>query len=184
MKKTAHTTPVAGLDTRLVEMGVFSSPHGIRGHIKLRSYTENPEDITAYGPLYDKQGNSYTLTITGQTGDALLATVEGINDRTAAERLKNITLYVPRSALPALPAGQYYQDDLCGLQVDTLDGKPFGRILSVHNFGAGPLVNIALAEGGEEFMPFNPQTFPTVDLEHKRAVIDPPFVIKGNEEDE
>ncbi len=171
-------------EQRMIEMGVFSAPHGVRGQIKLRSYTENPEDIVRYGALTDAHGRQYSIRITGQAGDMLLASVEGINDRNAAEKLKNITLYVPRSALPKPKKGQYYQEDLRGLSVFTEGGAAYGTILSVHNFGAGTLVNIELAGGGDEYMPFNPAVFPKIDIENKRAVIDPPFILAGDKNDD
>lgn len=177
-KNTKHQTPITS-HQRLIEMGVFSSPHGVRGQVKLRSYTEIPENIVAYNPLQDKSGNSYTLSITGMAGDMLIASVEGVTDRNAAEQLRNITLYAPRSALPKLKKGEYYQEDLRGITLQTQDGKPYGKILSVHNFGAGTLVNIARTDGGEEFMSFTPQIFPIVDIENGTATINPPEVVEG-----
>lgn len=174
----------ANAQSRLIEMGVFSAPHGVRGQIKLRSYTEIPEDICAYGPLQDKQGRTYAISIAGEAGDMLIVSVQGINDRNAADSLKNIKLFLPRSKLPKLRKGEYYHEDLSGIEVFTADDKPFGRILSVHDFGAGTLVNIALAQGGEEYMPFNKQTFPNVDIDAGRAIIDPPFIVKGDQKDE
>jgi 16S rRNA processing protein RimM len=179
---TNHQPPAS--ERRLIEMGVFGAPHGVRGQIKLRSYTEIPEDIIAYGPLSDMHGQSYTLTLHGEAGDMLIASVEGIADRNAVEKLKNMKLYVPRSALPKPKKGEYYHEDLTGLQVITAEGKPFGTILSVHNFGAGTLVNIALTVGGEEYMPFNPAVFPKVDIAGKTATIDPPFILQSDKEDE
>lgn len=170
---TDNTAP-ATAHPRLIEMGVFSVPHGVRGQVKLRSFAEIPENIAAYGPLQDAKGKHYILTITGQAGDLLIASVQGVETRTQAEALKNTTLYIPRSALPALKKGQYYQEDLRDLQLFTQEGETFGRIASVHNFGAGTLVNVTLVGGGEEFFPFNPTVFPVVDLAANRAVIAPP----------
>lgn len=181
MKNAKNQQPNTG--TSLVEMGIFSAAHGVRGQVKLRSFTAIAEDITAYGPLQDKQGSRYHITISGQVGDMLLASVEGITNRTEAEKLKNIALYVPRSALPPLADGEYYQADLVGIQVSTEDGAAFGTILSVHNFGAGTLVNIALTQGGEAFFPFNPTIFPRVDTEAKQAVIYPPEIVFSDRED-
>lgn len=165
---------------RLIAMGVFSSPHGVRGQVKLRSYAAIPEDITSYGPLRDEKGKQYSVKVTGQAGDMLIASVEGIADRNAAETLKNITLYVPRNALPKLKKGEYYIEDLGGLKLSLADGTPYGTITSVHNFGAGTLVNIALASGGEEYMPFTPAVFTQVDIASGTAIIDPPTVIKDD----
>ncbi len=165
---------------RLIEMGVFSVPHGVRGQVKFRSYTEFPEDIVTYSPLLDKQGKEYALTIEGAAGDMLIMSVNGVTDRNGAEKLKNIKLYTPRTSLPELPKGEYYHEDLVGLSVFTRDGKAFGEILSVHDFGAGTLVNIRLTSDGEEYMPFNPTVFPEVDIGARRAVIDPPFIMKDD----
>lgn len=178
------TSQPSAFEARLIEMGVFSAPHGVRGQLKLRSFTEFPEDIATYSPLLDKQGNTYSLTIEGEAGDMLIVSVEGVADRTGAEKLKNIKLYTPRTSLPKLKKGEYYHEDLVGLSVYTQDGKPFGEILSVHDFGAGALVNIRLSSGGEEYMPFNPTVFPKVDIDARRAVIDPPFIMKDDQENE
>ena len=175
---------VSNSPDRLIEMGVFSVPHGVRGQIKLRSYTEIPDDVVSYGPLQDMQGRSYKVSIVGQAGDMLIASVEGVKDRNEAERLKNIKLYVQRSALPKPKKGEYYHEDLKGLHVVTADGKPYGTILSVHDFGAGTLVNIALVVGGDEYMPFTPAIFTKVDIAAGTAVIDPPFVMQGDKADE
>lgn len=174
------TSQPSAFESRLIEMGVFSSPHGVRGQIKLRSFTEFPEDIVSYSPLLDKQGNSYSLTIEGEAGDMLIVSVAGFGDRNSAEKLKNIKLYTPRTSLPKLQKGEYYHEDLIGLSIFTRDGHPFGEILSVHDFGAGTLVNIRLISGNEEYMPFNPTVFPEVDIVMRRAVIDPPFIMKDD----
>lgn len=180
MVKHIQTThqPSASPD-RLIEMGVFSVPHGVRGQIKLRSFTEIPEDIAGYSPLQDSKGHCYRLAVEGHAGNMLIVSVDGVSDRNAAEKLKNITLYVPRSALPKLRKGEYYHEDLVGLKLSTADGTAFGEILSVHNFGAGTLVNIRLARGGEEYLPFNPAVFPEIDIEKKSAVIAPPQIISS-----
>ena len=161
-------------------MGVFSTPHGVRGHVKFRSYCENPEDIASYSPLQDIQGNSYTLHIEGQAGDMLIVSVEGITDRNKAENLKNIILCVPRSALPKPKKGEYYHEDLIGLSVSTKEGKIYGTILSVHDFGAGTLVNIRLASGNEEYMPFNAVIFPEIDITKQTCIINPPELVVGD----
>jgi 16S rRNA processing protein RimM len=182
MEEPTDNCKLQTANSRLIEMGVFSSVHGVRGQIKIKSYTSQPEAIADYPSLQDKQGNHYKITITGQADDMLIASVEGINSRNDAERLKNTKLYVPRSALPKLKKGEHYQEDLIGLKLSSPDGKEYGTVISVHNFGAGTLVNIRLVNGQEEYMPFNKTIFSKVDTDALTAIIDPPFIVKPDKE--
>jgi 16S rRNA processing protein RimM len=168
---------VAKPDPRLICLGIISSAHGVRGQVKIRSFTSSPQDITAYGALQDASGRTYHLTITGSAKNALIASIKGIDSREAAGALRNVELFVERSALPAPQKNEYYQLDLIGLEVTTEDNTAFGHIIGVHNFGAGDLVEIKLPTGKEEFLPLNKATFPVIDIKNKKVVIAPPEFI-------
>ncbi|MDP6692080.1 MAG: ribosome maturation factor RimM, partial [Alphaproteobacteria bacterium] len=130
-------------DERLL-LGEIVAAHGIKGLVKLRSFTEMPEDILAYGALRNDAGKIVELTLRGPTKGGLLAAVKGIADRDGAEAMKGTKLYVARGVLPELPADEeeFYHADLIGLAVELTDGTAFGQVKAVHDFGAGDLLEI------------------------------------------
>jgi 16S rRNA processing protein RimM len=125
--------------------------HGVRGEVRIKCFTERPQDVGAFGPVETEDGQRrFTVKVTRSVKEGVAATLSGIADRDAAEALKGLRLYVPRSALPVLPAeaDEYYLADLIGLAVRWVDGpEAEGKVVAVHNFGAGDLVEVALAEG-------------------------------------
>ena len=158
-------------------LGVIAGAHGVRGLVKVKSFTETAEDLTAYGPLTDEAGaRRFELTVTGRAKDALLARIEGVADRDQAQALKGTRLYVARDALPALDEEEtYYHADLIGLAAEDRDGRPLGRVRAVHNFGAGDLLEL---DGGPDgpslLLPFTQAAVPVVDLAGGRIVVEPP----------
>lgn len=152
--------------TRLVTLGVITGAHGVRGVVKVRSYTQVPEDIARYGALQDMHGaRHFHLRITGRLKDLLLCAAEGVTDRTAAEALRGMELCVPRDRLPAMDAdaGRYLIDDLIGLPVALEDGSHYGTVRALHNYGAGDILEIAPAAGGEtELALFCEENFPLI----------------------
>jgi 16S rRNA processing protein RimM len=159
-------------------LGVITGAHGVRGLVRVKSFTEAPEDVAAYGPVSDEQGaRSFTLTLTGQCKGALLARIEGIADRDQAQALKGTRLYVSRDVLPALDEEQtYYHADLLGLTAEDREGRPLGRVTAVHNFGAGDILE--LDGGAARLVPFTGRAVPVVDLEGGRIVVDQPEEIE------
>ncbi len=154
-------------------LGVITGAHGVRGLVKVKSFTEVPEDVAAYGPLTDEGGaRVFTLTVTGRSKDALLTRVEGVTDRDQAQALRGTRLYVPRDVLPALDEEEtYYHADLLGLAAEDPEGRPLGRVAAVHNFGAGDLLE--LDGEGRRLVPFTREAVPVVDLDGGRLVIEP-----------
>jgi 16S rRNA processing protein RimM len=161
---------------RLIVLGVIGAPHGVRGQVKIRSFTADPADITSYGPLKDKNGKVYVVSITGLAKDGIIASISGANTREEAEKLRNIELSVPRSALPEAESGEYYYEDLVGLRVLLENSEPYGIISAVHNFGAGDLVVIKNISGEEELVPFSKTTFPHIDIAGGTALFIPPLL--------
>ena len=148
--------------------------HGLHGALKLRCFTERPEDITAYGPLYDRRERPVELKIVGRTRGGVLAALDGIADRNAAEALRGAELFVPRRALPEPGPDEFYHGDLEGLRVERADGTPLGTVRALENFGAGDLIEIADDAGRVLTLPFDRATVPLVDLEAGRVVVEPP----------
>lgn len=156
-------------------VGVIVGAHGIRGDLRVKCFTGIPEDIASYGPLTDAGGTrNFRLRILGGGRGVLRVHVDGIETRTAAEELAGIELYVMRDRLPAPEADEFYHADLVGLRAERKDGSHYGLIRAVHDFGAGDMIEIALAEGGVVVLPFTEAIVPEIDLDTGRAVVVPP----------
>ena len=157
-------------------LGQFGAAHGVRGEVRLRSFTADPLAIADYGPLETEDGTVIEIENLRPAKDHFVATLSGIADRNAAERLTNVKLYVPRDRLPPTDEpDEFYYADLIGLAAVDRAGNPLGTVLAVHNFGAGDLLEIRLdADSNTELLPFDAATVPEVDLKARRLVIDPP----------
>jgi 16S rRNA processing protein RimM len=161
---------------RRILVGAIAGAHGVRGLVRLKSFTADPRAIAGYGPLCDERGTRrLELALVGSAKDALLVRIAGIDSREAAEALRGLRLYVDRAQLPP-PADpeEFYVADLIGLGAETSDGAPLGRIASVENYGAGDIVEIVRPDGGTLLVPFSRQAVPVIDLAGGRVVIDPP----------
>ncbi len=162
----------------------IGAAHGISGEVKLWSFTENPAAVADYGPLETADGaRKFMIEALRPAKDHFVARLAGIDDRDAAEALRNLDLYVPRARLPAIEeADTFYHSDLIGLDAVTSDGSQVGTVHAVHNFGAGDIIEIAPLGSGEPMMlPFDETTVPKVDLAAKRIVIVPPTKIEAHE---
>ena len=156
-------------------VGVITGAHGVRGAVRLKSFTAEPEDIAGYGPLQDERGERrFALRLVGNAKGVLIAAIAGIDDRDRAEALRGLRLYMPRSALPPTDDEEYYHADLIGLEAALADGTPIGTVRAVHDFGAGDTLEIERAAGPPVLVPFTRAVVPVVDLEAGRLVIDPP----------
>ena len=153
-----------------VLLGELGRPHGVRGLLRVRSFTAEPEGLTAYGPLTDATGERrFHLELLAPD----LARIDGVNDRDAAARLTGTKLFVPRSALPAPEdPEEYYLSDLEGLDAITADGRPLGRVLAVEDHGAGAF--LVLQGPPERMVPFTKEAVPVVDIGQRRLVVSPP----------
>ena len=136
-------------DDRVV-LGVIGSPHGLKGEVKLKSFTTAPEAIALYGPLEaGVSGRQLRITRLKPMGSGFIAQIEGIEDRTAAEQLKGLKLHIRRNQLPEPEPGMYYHTDLVGMEVRTVEGQVLGRVVSVENYGAGDLLQVKRNESSE-----------------------------------
>ncbi|MGJ0396909.1 MAG: ribosome maturation factor RimM [Methylocystis sp.] len=165
----------------LVLLGRFGAPHGVRGEIRLQSFTGDPLAIAAYDGLADKSGARQfkLLSVRPQGRDMLVAKVDGVDDRAGADALNGVELYLPRELLPAPDEDEFYVADLIGLRAETQEGAEIGVIVAVRNFGAGDILEIAPAASGETLMfPFTKAVVPTVDLSAGRVVLAPPAEVE------
>ncbi len=158
-------------------VGKIGAAHGIQGEVKLFSFTADPLAVGTYGPLESADGTrAVEIEALRPAKDCLVARLKGVADRAAAERLRNLELFVPRGRLPQ-PADndEFYHADLIGLTVLDTQGAALGEIVAVQNFGAGDLIEVQLPDGGERVMlPFTVAAVPVVDIAGGRVVIDPP----------
>jgi 16S rRNA processing protein RimM len=160
----------------------IGAAHGVRGAVKLWTFTEDPLAVEDYGPLTTKDGaRQFELAHVRQAKDHLVATFKGVTSRDDAERLNGIELYVPRDRLPETDQDEYYHADLIGLAAINAAGEPLGRVLAIHNFGAGDIIEIAPPKGPTMLLPFTNAVVPTVDLAEGRVVIELPQEIDGDE---
>jgi 16S rRNA processing protein RimM len=155
----------------------IGAAHGVRGEVKLWSFTEDPAAVAHYGPLETQDGTRcFEIEALRAAKDHFVARIAGVNDRDAAENLRNIDLYIPRARLPKIEeADTFYHADLVGLDAITPDGARVGTVHALHNFGAGDIIEIAPAEGGDPLMlPFNETTVPKIDVAARQVVVVPP----------
>jgi len=158
-------------------LGVVGAPHGVRGAVRIKSFTDAPEAIAGYGALEDESGaRRFTLCVVGMAkGEGMLiATLSGVGDRDRAEALRGLRLYLPRAALPPTAEDEFYHADLVGLTAALGDGTPLGMVIAVHDFGAGDMLEIGRDVGGPVLVPFTRAAVPVVDLAARRVVLDPP----------
>tara|TARA_B100001142_G_C14134315_1_gene578133 strand:+ start:151 stop:693 length:543 start_codon:yes stop_codon:yes gene_type:complete len=159
-------------------VGVIIGVRGLKGEVRVKSFTANPDKISAYGPVTTKDGRrSFQLTIKSHTKDILIARLDGIKNRDSAEKLKGEQLFVPRSALPDPEIGEFYQADLIGLYVETDNGERVGIIEAIHNFGASDILEISCNDQGANnniMIPFTREMVPIIDIKVGRIVVNLP----------
>lgn len=156
-------------------VGAIAGPQGVRGGMRVKAFTAEPDDVAAYGPVTDETGNRcFELRIIGHSRGLPVVKIIGVEDRDAAEALKGTRLYVERSALPDTEENEYYHADLIGLKAEDTEGQPLGTVIAMHAFGAGDIVEIERPSGRTSMVPFTRAATPVVDIEGGRIVLDPP----------
>ena len=160
----------------------IGAPHGVRGAVKLWTFPDDPLAVKRYGPLLTKDGaRRFEVADAREAKGHLVATLKGIATREEAERLNGLELYIAREKLPATDADEYYHADLIGLAAVDAADQPLGRVVAIHNFGAGDIIEIAPPQGSTLLLPFTNAVVPTVDLQGGRVVIELPREIAGDE---
>jgi 16S rRNA processing protein RimM len=160
----------------------IGAAHGVRGAVKLWTFTEDPLAVQSYGPLMTKDGaRQFEIADVREAKDHLVAIFKGVATRNDAEKLNGIELYIPREKLPATDDDEYYHADLIGLAAVNAADEPLGRVIAIHNFGAGDIIEIAPPKGPTMLLPFTNAVVPTVDLACGRVVIEMPQEIEGEE---
>jgi 16S rRNA processing protein RimM len=168
--------------SRDVLLGVVIGAQGLKGEVKVKTFTETPETLAAYGPLHTKDGREMRVTFLRAIKDGAVAQLHGVNDRSSAEALKGTELFVSRDALPDADAGEFYHTDLVGLRAEDTEGRAIGSVRAVHNFGAGTVIEIVRENGDEVFLSFTREVAREIDLKGGRIVIAEPQDIEAEKE--
>jgi len=160
----------------------IGAAHGVRGAVRLWTFTEDPLAVKRYGPLTTKDGTrQFEVATAREANGHLVATLKGVATREEAERLNGVELYIAREKLPDTDEDEYYHADLIGLVAVNAVNEPLGRVIAIHNFGAGDIIEIAPPHGATMLLPFTNAVVPTVDLGGGRVVIVLPDEIDGDD---
>lgn len=169
--------------SELVLLGRIAGAQGLKGEVRINSFTGAPEDIAAYGPLTDGKGRSFVVErVRPLKGGAVVAQLGGVADRSAAEAMKGVALFVERAKLPEPDEDEWYYEDLIGLDALGPDGAVIGEVVAVQNFGGGDLLEIRPPDGGKTLlMPFTKAVVPVVDVKGGRVIVE---LTEDEEQDE
>ncbi|MBV5324073.1 MAG: 16S rRNA processing protein RimM, partial [Rhodospirillaceae bacterium] len=165
-------------------VGVVVGVHGIRGAVRVKSFTEVAADIGFYSPVEDEAGTrKIRLKVTGEVKGSVIVTLEGVATREAAEALKGTKFWVARERLPRTEEDEFLYSDLIGMAVVGVDGQIMGTVTSVDDFGAGDVLDIALSPKGSLMVPFTRDAVPEIDVKGRKMVVIPP-IYAPDEKDE
>jgi 16S rRNA processing protein RimM len=168
----ARHAPGGAVTKDLVLMGVITGAHGIKGAVKLRSFTANPRDIASYGPLQSRNGEAFEILRLKPAKDDFICTLKTVTDRNRSEALKGTELFVARERLPKPGDDEIYHHDIIGLPVHAMDGSHVGEVRGIENFGAGDLLDVAMPGRADTLLiPFAP---PFAQVKDNAVVIDLP----------
>ncbi len=166
------------MSDNLILVGQVGGAFGVRGEVKITAFTDDAMALVAYSPLLKADG-SVGLTLTGARRDkkGVVARAKEIATKEQADALRGLKLHVPRDRLPAPDDDEFYLTDLIGLEVRDAAGAVLGRVRSVPNFGAGDLLEIAPAGGGQTwYLPFTKAAVPELHLADGWLLAEPPLV--------
>ncbi len=162
-----------------VLLGVVIGAQGLKGGVRVKTFTESPEKLAAYGPLHTKDGRALAVVSAKSGKDGALVMFKDISDRNVAEALKGTELYVKRSALPEIDAEEFYHADLVGLRAEDTEGRAMGVVRALHNFGAGDVIELMRDDGDEVFLPFTREVAQEIDIVNGRIVIAAPEEVEA-----
>jgi 16S rRNA processing protein RimM len=162
-------------DDTLVLLGVIGAAHGIKGEVRIKTFTGDPLAIADYGPLSDDKGRSFEIADIRPAKEVVVARLKGVTSREAAESLNGVQLFVARDQIPEPDdEDEFLQADLIGCAVVGPDGATLGTVTAVENYGAGDLLDIALPDGRSVLMPFTKAFAPRIDVASRRIEAVPP----------
>jgi 16S rRNA processing protein RimM len=161
--------------SRDVLLAAVIGAQGLKGEVKVKTFTEHPETLARYRGLHTSDGRHFTVTAARATkpDEAVLALAE-VTDRTHAESLKGTELYVPRSSLPVTGEDEFYHADLIGLRAEDVEDRMLGVVKAIHNYGAGDVIEIEQPGGDSMLLAFTKETVPHIEIDKGRIVVAPP----------
>lgn len=172
---------------RDVLLAVVLGAHGLKGEVRVKTFTATPEQLSAYGPLHAKDGRRFTVKLlrpgvgAAKADEAVVGFAE-VTDRNAAEALKSTELYVSRAALPEADGDEFYHADLIGLDADDSEGRRIGKVLSVQNYGAGDVLVLVAPTGEEIWLAFTRENVPEIDVPNGRIIVAVPDEVAAGPE--
>lgn len=160
----------------LTPAGVVVAAHGVRGYVRVKTFTESPATFDAYGPLTDAAGDAeFPVRVIEARDTVAIVSIAGVKDRNGAERLKGKMLYLRRDALPPAEEDEFFHADLIGLDAVTAADGCIGTVAALYDYGAGDLIEIELADGGAPLvLPFTVAAAPKIDLDGGVVHLAPP----------
>jgi len=168
--------------SRDVLIAAVIGAHGLKGEVKVKTFTATPDALARYRTLHAKDGRVFTIAqLRPGKADEAVATLAEVVDRNTAESLRGLELFVKRDALPAPDENEFYHADLIGLTAMDEADRVIGTIRAIHNYGAGDVIEIARGDGDTVMLPFVKDFVPLVDLKAGRVVIAEPAEVETGE---
>jgi len=166
-----------------VLLGVVVGVQGLKGEVRVKTFTEAPERLGNYGALRTPEGRKLEIAaLRVSKSDGAIIRFKGIDDRDSAERLVNAKLLIERSSLPATAADEFYHADLVGLRAQDREGRLIGEVGAVHNFGAGDVIEIERLGGGTLLLPFTRDFVPNIDFANGWVTVSEPEDVEAREQ--
>jgi 16S rRNA processing protein RimM len=166
---------------QLLLVAQIGGAHGVRGEVKVTTFTSHPMALTGFKTLLRQDGSpAVTIASARPSKGGLVARVKGVEDRNGAEALRGLKLFIPREALPPADEDEFYLADLIGLAVETAEGQVLGKVKTVQDFGAGDLLEIQPPQGASWWLPFTREAVPHVRIGEGKLIASPPAVIEAD----
>lgn len=157
-----------------IQMAVVGAAHGIKGEVRVKSFTGDPLALADYTPLYDTAGRAFHIVDIRLQKDVTVVRFKEVRDRNEAEALTGTPLFVDRDMLPdELDDEEFYHADLIGLEAVDLDGTAMGKVIAVQNFGGGDILEVSRAGQATVLVPFTRAAVPSVDMTARQVRVDP-----------
>lgn len=169
----------------LLLVGKFGGPQGVKGEIRIRSFTADPMAIASYGPLTDSTGTQVYRVLQARPAknDMVIVRVDGVSDRTEAEMLTNRDLYIPRNLLPEPEEDEFYHADLIGLAARLQNGLHFGKVMKIENYGAGDILEVLTENNETTLIPFIKIHVPLINQAEGFLIVEPPELVEPDDEE-
>ncbi len=156
-------------ETRIL-IAQITAPQGLDGSVRIRAFTDDPANLKRYKKFQTARGELTLKNLRAQP-NALVAKFVEITDRTAAETWRGVELQVARERLSATTDAEYYQSDLVGMVAVSTTGEAVGTVTAIENYGAGDLLDVALASGGSRLFPFADIAVDRVDTASRTIIL-------------